>query len=106
MKLKLLTNDKMLGQIYPTELWLNKANSFDTESPFLDLVLSTTNAIAPYNIYDECDDFNFEIVNYPFPDGDLHRFPSHVYIFRSLFRFARICSNASDINNRTTLLTA
>ena len=28
---------QMVGQIYPTELQLNKANSFDTEAPFLDL---------------------------------------------------------------------
>ena len=27
----------MVGQIYPTELQLNKANSSDTEAPFLDL---------------------------------------------------------------------
>ena len=33
----------MVGQIYPIELQLNKANSSDTESPFLDLNLSITN---------------------------------------------------------------
>ena len=27
----------MVGQIYPTELQLNKANASDTEAPFLDL---------------------------------------------------------------------
>ena len=26
---------QMVGQIYPTELYLNKANSSDTEAPFL-----------------------------------------------------------------------
>ena len=31
--------EQMVGQIYPTELQLNKANSSDTESPFLDLEL-------------------------------------------------------------------
>ena len=31
--------EQMVGQIYPTELQLNKANSFDTEAPFLDLNL-------------------------------------------------------------------
>ena len=31
--------DQMLGQIYPTELQLNKVNSSDTEAPFLDLNL-------------------------------------------------------------------
>ena len=29
--------EQMVGQIYPTELQLNKANSFETEAPFLDL---------------------------------------------------------------------
>ena len=36
----------MVSQIYPTELQLNKANSSDTEAPFLDLNLSTTNDIV------------------------------------------------------------
>ena len=31
--------EQMVGQIYPTELQLSKANSSDTESPFLDLGL-------------------------------------------------------------------
>ena len=29
--------EQMVGQIYPLELQLNKANSSDTEAPFLDL---------------------------------------------------------------------
>ena len=32
--------------MYPTELQLNKANSSDTEAPFLDLILSITNGIG------------------------------------------------------------
>ena len=35
--------EQMVGQIYPTELQLNKANSSDTEATFLDLNLSITN---------------------------------------------------------------
>ena len=53
----------MVGQIYPTELHLNKANSSDTEARFLDLNLSITNGIVSSKIYDKRDDFNFEIVN-------------------------------------------
>ena len=34
--------EQMVGQIYPTELQLKKANSSDTEAPFLDLDLSIT----------------------------------------------------------------
>ena len=36
----------MVSQIYPTELQLNKANSFDTEAPLLDLSLSLMNGIV------------------------------------------------------------
>ena len=45
--------EQMVGQIYPTELQLNKANSSDTEAPFLDLTLSTTDGIVSPKIYYE-----------------------------------------------------
>ena len=77
--------EQMVGQIYPTELQLNKANSSNTEAPFLDLNLSITNGIVSSKIYDKRDDFNFEIVNFPFLDGDVPRSPSYgVYIYLSL----------------------
>ena len=58
--------EQMEGQIYPTELQLNKTNSSDTEAPFLDLNFSITNGIVSSKIYDKRDDFNFEIVNFSF----------------------------------------
>ena len=45
--------ERMIGQIYPTELQLNKANSSDTEAPFLDLILSIANVIVLFKIYDK-----------------------------------------------------
>ena len=76
----------MEGQIYPTELQLIKANSSDNEAPFLDLNLFITNGIVSFKIYDKRDDFNFEIVNFPFLDGDVPRSASYgIYIFLSLF---------------------
>ena len=69
--------EQMVGQIYPTELQLNKANSSDTEAPFLDLNLSITNSIVSSKIYDKRDDFNFEIVNFPFLDVDVPCSPSY-----------------------------
>ena len=77
--------EQMVGQIYPTELQLNKANSSDTKAPFLDLNLSITNGIVSSKIYDKWDDFNFEIVNFPFLAGDVPRPLPMVYIFLSLF---------------------
>ena len=51
--------EQMVGQIYPTERQLNKANSSGTEALFLDLNLSITNGIVSSKVYDKWDDFNF-----------------------------------------------
>ena len=63
--------DNMVSQIYPSELNLNKANASDTEAAFLDLHLSISNDIVSTKIYDKRDDFDFEIINFPFLDGDV-----------------------------------
>ena len=58
--------DTMVSQIYPSEPQLYKANTSDTEATFLDLHLSISNDSAPTKIYNKRDDFDFEIVNFPF----------------------------------------
>ena len=58
--------DNMESQIYPSELQLNKANTSDTKAEFLDLHLSISNDIVSTKIYDKRDDYDFEIVNFPF----------------------------------------
>ena len=98
--------EQVVGQIYPTELQLNKANPSDTEAPFLDLNLSITNGIVSSKIYEKRDDFNFEIVNFPFLDGDVTRSPFYGVYISQLIRFARVYSNVDDFNNRHLFLTA
>ena len=64
------------------------------------------NGMVSSKIYDKRGDFNFEIVNFPFLDGDVLRSPFYgVYIFE-LIRFARVCSNVDDFNNINLFLTA
>ena len=46
--------DGMVKQIYPSELQCNKANSSDTEAPFLDLHLTISDGFVSSNIYDKC----------------------------------------------------
>ena len=75
----------MVNRIYPPELQLNKANTSDTEAPFLDLHLSISNGFVSSKIYDKRDDFDFDIVNFPFLDGDVPRSTSCGFIFLNLF---------------------
>ena len=98
--------EKIASQIYPTEFQLNKANSSDTEAPFSDLNSSITNDIVSSKIYDKRNDFHFEIVNFLFLDGDVPRSPSYGVYISQLIRFARVCSNVDDFNNKNLLLNA
>ena len=82
---------------------LNKANSSDTEASFLDLNLSITNGIVSTKINDKQDDFNFEIVNFHFLNRDVPRSPSYGAYISHLIRFARVCSNVDDFNNRNLI---
>ena len=78
--------EQMVGQMYPTEFQLNKANSFDIEAHFLDVSLSLTNDIASSKMHDKHGDFNFKIVNFPFLDGDYpHPTLPMVYLLCNLF---------------------
>ena len=96
----------MVDRIYPHELQLNKANTADTEAPFLDLHLSISNGFVSSKIYDKRDDFDFDQVNFPFLDGNVPRsIPYGVYISQ-LIRFARVSSHVADFNALNKSLTA
>ena len=85
-----IDNPGMVNQIYPP----NKANTSDTEPPYLFLHLSISNGFVSSKIYDKHDDLDFFIiVNFPFLDGDFPRRPSYgVYV--------------EDFNARNKCLTA
>ena len=73
--------DGLINHIYPSELQLNKTYSSETEAPFFDLHLSILDVFY-CKIYDKHDDFDFDIVNFPYLDGHFPRRASYgVYIF-------------------------
>ena len=96
----------MVNQNFPPELQLNIAYTLDTEAPFLDLHLSISIGFVFSNIYDKRDDFEFDIVNFPFLVGDVPRRPSYGVYFSQLIRFARVCSHIEDFNAHNKRLTA
>ena len=74
----------MVSRIYPLALQLNKANSSDTEAPFLDLHLSISNGLVSSKIYDKHNDFDFDIVNFPSLDGTFPILPLTGFTFLNL----------------------
>ena len=83
----------MVDRINPPELQLNKANASDTETPFLDLHLSISKGFVSSKIYDKRDEYDFDVVNFPFfLDGDVPRSTSYSVYISQLIRFARVTS--------------
>ena len=64
----------------------------------MDLLISK--GIVSSKIYDKRDDFNFEIVNFPFLDGDVPHSSSYGVYISQLICFARVCSNVDHFNKR------
>ena len=72
----------------------------------MDLHLSISNGFVSSKIYDKRDDFDFDIVNFPFLDGDVPRRPSYGIYISQLIRFARVVSHVDDFNTCNKCLTA
>ena len=72
---------------------------------FLDLHLSICNDIVSTKIYDKRDDYDFEIVNFPFLDGDVPRSTTYRVYISQLICFARASSHVADFNTRNKFLT-
>ena len=85
------------------ETWWHKAASNEAvRLDFLDLNLCISNGTASTKIYD----FDFDIVNFPFLDGDVPRRTWLGLYISHLIRFARASSNLNDCNYRNKALTA
>ena len=57
-------------------------------------------------IYDKRGDFDFDIMNFPFLDGDVPHSTSYGVYTSQLIRFARVSSHVDDFNTRNKVFTA
>ena len=98
--------DSMVNRIYPSQLHLNKANVSDTEASFLALHSSISDGFVKTKIYNKRDDFDFDIVNFLFLDGDVPCSTSYGVYISQLIRFARVSSHVDEFNTRNKVSTA
>ena len=66
----------------------------------MDLHLSVSDGFVQTKMYDKRDDFDFNIVNFPFLDGDVPRSTSYGVYISQLIRFARVSSHVDYFNTR------
>ena len=95
-----------IPDIYPRELQLNKANTSDKETSFLDLNIKVIGNDIHTSVYDKRDDFGFPIVNFPWLSGDVPRLPSYGIYISQLVRFARCCTSVFDFHSKNLQITS
>ena len=98
--------EKYIPDIYPAELQLNKANTSDKETSFLDLNIKVIGSDIHTSVYDKRDDFGFPIVNFPWLSGDVPRLPSYGIYISQLVRFARCCTSVLDFHSKNLQITS
>ena len=97
-----------IPDIYPRELQLNKANTSDTETSFLDLNIKVIGSNIHTSVYDKRDDFGFPIhvVNFLWTSGDVPRLLSCGIYISQLDRFARYCTSVLDFHSKNLQITS
>ena len=99
--------EKHTPDIYPAELQLNKANTSDKETSFLDLNIKVIGSDINTSVYDKRDDFGFPIVkSHGWVHGDVPRLPSYGIYISQLVRFARCCTSVLDFHSKNLQITS
>ena len=96
-----------IDYIYPVELEIKDTTDADHQASYLDLDLSyNRDKRLQVKLYDKRDDFNFNIVNFPFLSSNIPQSPAYGVYVSQLIRYARASSAYSDFLVRSRLLTS
>ena len=80
------------------------SNDQDTHVDYLDIKIVSQNNSLSFSVYDKRDNFNFEVVNFPFLDSCVPRKPALGTFYGQLIRYARICSKFQNFCERSKTL--
>ena len=106
--------EKEICNIYPPELTLKRTSESErlkrtSESErnvsYLDISISICGGKYVTEVYDKRDDFNFDIVNFPYMCSNIPAKPTYGVYISQLIRICRICDNYSSFLSRHKLLT-
>jgi len=79
-------------KIYPRDLEIKQESNNSEEVSFLDLKIQYYRGQLKFSIYDKREDFNFEIVNFPFMDSCIPKKSALGVYYSQLIRYFRLNS--------------
>ena len=96
--------DTISNDIYDNTLILEGSTCSYKRDNFLDLYIRVIDGKFVTGIYHKVDDFNFEVISYPFPDCNIHSSLGYSTFYSQLIRFHRLYNNKSDLKFRAKLI--
>ena len=102
--LNFLGFDLVSKEIYHPSLILEGSNFGYHYDNFLDLNVRIFNGTFTIGIYHKVDDFNFEVINFPFPSSNIHSQVGYNAFYSQLVRYYRLCNNRTDFIARVKML--
>ena len=90
--------------IYPPSIPLTLGNPDNHKDTFLDLDVSIEDDSFVTKIYHKVDDFDFEVVSFPFITSNLSERVTYNSFFSQLFRFFTICTKYCHFASRSSNL--
>lgn len=86
--------------IYDNSLVLEQSSDSGLRDNFLDLHIYIKNGKFVTGIYHKVDDFDFEVISYPFPNSNVTNSEGPKCFYSQLIRFARLCNTATNFCTR------
>ena len=102
--LNFLGFDSISKDIYHPSLLLEGSSFGYHYDNFLDLSVRIFNNTFIIGIYHKVDDFNFEVINFPFPSSNIHSQVGYNSFYSQLVRYYRLCNNRIDFIARVKML--
>ena len=79
-------------EIYPDSIPLTAGNADHLKDTFLDIDIQIEEDNINTKIYHKVDDFNFNVVSFPFPTSNISDYITYNSFYSQLVRYASICS--------------
>ena len=85
-----------INNIYQSEMIVNKTNVSVQKTNFLDMTISIYRGKFYIKLYDKRNDYDSDVISFPYLDGNIPKGQSYGIFIRQLIRYARINTSFSD----------
>ena len=96
---------RVLSEIYPPEMIVNNTNINPMKCSYLDLLISVQHNKFIYELFDKRNDFDFQVITFPFICGNIPSSPSYGVYISQLLRYCNVNSKFECFQNDVIELT-